>query len=76
MSITSPGMSISGIEDVLGFYGDVWTSAPVARRHFVTNTSIDELTVDEASVVRLQHLDGAFSRLLPVLSANYSLCQE
>lgn len=46
--LTAPGMSISGLDDVLGFYRDVWTSALVPRRHFVTNTSIDELSADEA----------------------------
>jgi hypothetical protein len=46
--LTAPGLSLSGAEAVLSFYADVWASTPVARRHFITNTSINELTPDQA----------------------------
>lgn len=47
--LTSPGLSRSGIDDVLGFYRDVWSRSSIARRHFITNTEVDVSNADSAS---------------------------
>ncbi len=36
--------SFRGLDEVLGFYTEYWSSHPVVRRHFITNVAITELS--------------------------------
>jgi len=48
ITLTVPGYSWNGVEEVIGFFASHWSEYPNPRRHFITNVAMVRLTADEA----------------------------
>jgi hypothetical protein len=46
--LTTGEQSFTGLDEVLAFYAGHWSSAPVTRRHFITNVAMAELSATSA----------------------------
>ena len=42
--LTAGDQSFNGLDDVVGFFAGYWSSAPVTRRHFITNVAMDDVS--------------------------------
>jgi uncharacterized protein (TIGR02246 family) len=47
--LTSPGRRLVGLDEVIGFYREAFTTDQSPRRHFITNVHVTEAAADSAT---------------------------